>query len=184
MAFLATFHLNLPTLNFSLETTCRIHIPLTHHSSISVQALTPKLNPCQLPAYADSRSWPCPLINKHAIVLSIGSLTLTQSPSSFPCQKPTPYKVRVVFSEACPCSPGERSISLIESVKLYCPLLDMSYCTLRRYDISSNRKGGKGWGGAGEVGWVSRGWCAHCSCRAWLLTSHGCHQVGHFSLCI
>ena len=36
-------------------------------------------------------------INEHAIVSTLGCHTLTQSPSSLPCQKSTPYKVRVVF---------------------------------------------------------------------------------------
>ena len=42
---------------------------------------------------------PRPLINKHAIVSTIGCHAHAQSPSSLPCQKSTPYKVRVVFSK-------------------------------------------------------------------------------------
>ena len=42
---------------------------------------------------------PRPLINKHAIVSTISCHAPAQSPSSLPCQKSTPYKVRVVFSK-------------------------------------------------------------------------------------
>ena len=76
--------------SFSLETTFSLNMPLTHHISISALALTPNLNPGPLP---------CPLINEHAIDSTTGCHTPTQSPSSFPCQKPTPYKVRAVFSK-------------------------------------------------------------------------------------
>ena len=44
--------------------------------------------------------WLHPLNNEHAIVSTIGCHTLTQSPSTLPCQKPTSYKVRVVFSKS------------------------------------------------------------------------------------
>ena len=39
---------------FSLQTTFSPHMPFTHLISISVQALTPKLNPCPLPALISS----------------------------------------------------------------------------------------------------------------------------------
>ena len=83
-------------------------MPLTHHISISVQVLTPKLNPCPLPILISRlmTQWPCTLINEHAMVSNIGFHT-PESPSSLPCQKPTPFKVKVVFSKPVHAVRGE-----------------------------------------------------------------------------
>ena len=70
-------------------------MPLSYHISISVQALTkPK---------STSRLNNQTLDLDHAHSLTIVSIlcyhTPAQRPSNFSCQKPTPYKVRVVFSK-------------------------------------------------------------------------------------
>ena len=70
-------------------------MPLTHHISISAQAQIPKPNPSPLPVLISSSV--TLTVNEHAIVSTLGCHTLTQSPSSLPCQKSTPCKVRVVF---------------------------------------------------------------------------------------
>ena len=75
-------------------------MPLTHHISISVQALTPNRNPCLLPALINRLiTLIMPLINELVIVNTNGCYTPAQTRSSFPCQKPTLYKARVVFSK-------------------------------------------------------------------------------------
>ena len=40
-----------------------------------------------------------PTLNEHAIVSPLGCHTSAQCPSSLPCQKLSPYKLRVVFSK-------------------------------------------------------------------------------------
>ena len=75
-------------------------MPLTHLISIPVQALTPKLHPCPLPALISSLvTLTTLLINEHVIVSTINCYTPAQNPSSLSCQKPALCKVRAVFSK-------------------------------------------------------------------------------------
>ena len=91
---------NLQTQIFFTWTTFSLHMPLTHHVSISVQALTPKVNPSSLPALISRlMNLTTPTYNQHTIVSIFGCQIPAQNPSSLLCQKPIPYKVRVAFSK-------------------------------------------------------------------------------------
>ena len=72
-------------LNPSLKTTFSVHVPLTHHISISAEVLTPKLNPFPLPA----------LMNRLMI--------LTSSTHQQACNSQ-----HICCHTACPCSQGRR----------------------------------------------------------------------------